>query len=446
MSQIDIIRSLLATGPQRPRQLLESLGVSQPTLSRLIRALGNEVVRIGAARSIQYVLRDNLRGLPDISIFRVDSQGSIRELGILIPVRPEGYIMRQTDGTTLHSDGLPWWLDDMRPQGYLGRAYVAAHSFALGLPSSLTEWNDTHTLRALITHGHDAVGNLLLEEAMRERFLSIPDSMPIAAGEKGDAYERRIQDVTSGESPGSSAGGEQPKFTAYAETSDGPRHLIVKFTETETSSISERWRDLLLAEHLAMECLHDSGIAASRTEILDTGARRYLEIERFDRIGIRGRRGMLSLAALDAEFVGSGTGNWPRIVRELVNTHIVEPSAFEQACFLWAFGTLIGNTDMHNGNLSFMTDHGRPYQLAPAYDMTPMAFSPTTGGGMRNNVNAPTISSNVPNDIWRHALAIAKRYMERVHSNTQFSPGFIPAMQALEVHIEAAAGMIARLG
>lgn len=31
---------------------------------------------------------------------------------------------------------------------------------------------------------------------------------------------------------------------------------------------------------------------------------------------------------------------------------------------LWAFGMLIGNTDMHHGNLSFISSHGRPYQLA----------------------------------------------------------------------------------
>jgi hypothetical protein len=52
-----------------------------------------------------------------------------------------------------------------------------------------------------------------------------------------------------GEAPGSSAGGEQPKFTTYAETPAGPRHLIVKFSEREPSPVTERWRDLLLNAH-----------------------------------------------------------------------------------------------------------------------------------------------------------------------------------------------------
>ncbi|WP_233573392.1 hypothetical protein [Acidovorax sp. 94] len=40
------------------------------------------------------------------------------------------------------------------------------------------------------------------------------------------------------------------------------------------------------------------------------GAQRFLEVQRFDRRGARGRRALHSFAALDAEFVGSG-GNWP---------------------------------------------------------------------------------------------------------------------------------------
>lgn len=82
--------------------------------------------------------------------------------------------MRQEDGVTLHSDGLPWWLFDMHPQGYLGRAYAARHGAELGLPERLTDWKDTHALRALIAQGHDVVGNLLLGDIARSRFLAAP--------------------------------------------------------------------------------------------------------------------------------------------------------------------------------------------------------------------------------------------------------------------------------
>ena len=66
--------------------------------------------------------------------------------------------MEQTDGICLHSDGLPWWLFDMRLQGYLGRAYASRFSFELGLPANPESWSDSDVIRALLAHGHDAVG------------------------------------------------------------------------------------------------------------------------------------------------------------------------------------------------------------------------------------------------------------------------------------------------
>ncbi|MEQ1560045.1 MAG: hypothetical protein ABL933_14055 [Methyloglobulus sp.] len=104
-------------------------------MSRALAAFSGEIVRFGAARSIQYRLRDTSRRLPDIPIYRVNAEGLIRQLGTLIPVRPDGFVMRQENGDTLYSDGIPWWLLDMCPQGYQGQAY-AHHGAELGLPGS----------------------------------------------------------------------------------------------------------------------------------------------------------------------------------------------------------------------------------------------------------------------------------------------------------------------
>jgi general secretion pathway protein E len=46
--------------------------------------------------------------------------------------------MVQTDGVSTHHEGLPWWLIDMRPQGFLGRAYAHRHASSLGLPADVT--------------------------------------------------------------------------------------------------------------------------------------------------------------------------------------------------------------------------------------------------------------------------------------------------------------------
>ncbi len=445
-SHADTIRRRLSAGPLSARQLIETIGVSQPTMSRALAGLGGDVVRIGAALSIQYALRDTLRGLPDIPIHRVDAEGRIRQLGTLVPVRPDGFVMRREDGATLHSDGLPWWLFDMRPQGYLGRAYAARHGAGLGLPERLTDWTDTHTLRALLAHGHDVVGNLLLGDSARDRFLAAPVPDPIAEGQKAEAYARLAQEAARGETAGSSAGGEQPKFTAHAMTPGGPRHVIVKFSEPEQSPVSERWRDLLLAEHLALDTLREAGIPAARTRIVDHGGQRFLEVERFDRIANLGRRALFSLAALDAEFVGAGAGGWPIIARQLANGGQIHPEAADGANLLWAFGTLIGNTDMHSGNLSFIAEQGPPCSIAPAYDMTPMSFAPRSGGGIPDLIPEAGIHASVANDTWRRAEELARVFLASVIAATDFSHRFGPCIAALEHHIEMAGTKIERLG
>jgi hypothetical protein len=68
---------------------------------------------------------------------------------------------------------------------------------------------------------------------------------------------------------------------------------------------------------------------------------------------------VVSIGTLDAEFVGSG-GSWTQMTRALVAAGIVHEEAIPAVDLLWAFGTLIGNTDMHGGNLSFLTEQGQP--------------------------------------------------------------------------------------
>lgn len=445
-SHADAIRLRLTDGPLSARQLIESVGVSQPTVSRALTALGKEVIQIGSVRPIQYALRDKARGLPDVPVYRVDVDGRIRPLGTLVPVHPDGFVMLQEDGVSLHSDSLPWWLFDMRPQGYLGRAYAARHGAELGLPVRVTDWTDTHVLRALLAHGHDVVGNLLLGDVARDRFLASPLPDPISENRKLVEYARLARDAASGETPGSSAGGEQPKFTACVMTPSGPRQVIVKFSEPEDGPVSERWRDLLLAEHLALNTLNDAGIPAATTRILDHGGQRFLEVERFDRVGDLGRSALMSLAALDAEFVGAAASGWPIIARRLAADGQIRREAADSVDLLWAFGTLIGNSDMHGGNLSFVSEHGRPYDIAPAYDMTPMALAPRTGGGLPDTIPAATIHAGVPNETWRRAEILARAFLARVMATEGFSRRFGVGIAALERHIETAGTKVGRLG
>lgn len=450
----EAIRRVLAAGPATAVALESRLGLSQPTVSRGIAALGDDAIRIGAARSIQYALRDTVRGLADMPVYRVDTLGQVRPLGLLRPARPEGFVFQEVappgglrPRAATYSEGLPWWLQDMRPQGFLGRAYAARHAAALGLPASLNEWGDTQMLQALLRHGHDAVGNLLLGEAARDAFVHTPQPAALKPTERAVAYARLSDEASRGEMPGSSAGGEQPKFMAYACDDDGmPRHVLVKFSVLGDHPVAGRWRDLLLAEHLALQTLGQAGLAAARSAVIDQGAQRFLEVERFDRVGPLGRRALFSLAALEAEFIGDASAPWPVLTHRLADAGYVTRAAADTAALLYAFGTLIGNTDMHHGNLSFLSDAGPPCDLAPAYDMLPMALAPRSGGALPVTLPPPALRASVPNATWRAALALAQDWHARLAAETRLTAEWGPCQDALGRHLVLATVQAQRLG
>lgn len=443
------VRNSLSQGPLSGKQLTDSMAISQSTLSRVVAELGAEIVRFRLGRTIHYALRDAVRGLPEIPVYRVDEAGCIHELGTLLPVRAEGFVLQQSDGSR-YSEGLPWWLLDLRPQGYLGRAFAARYAGELNLPSRLVDWNDSHALRALLAHGEDAVGHLLLGEAAQRAFVHTPLAPALEQANKLPGYAALAQAAVQGDLAGSSAGGEQPKFTCYAQTEAGPRHVLVKFTEGEMNPVSQRWGDLLLAEHLALSTLNQAGIPAARTKVLDGQGQRFLEVERFDRVGALGRRGLLSLTALDAQFLGLGQGGWPALTHQLARLGLISPEAADQAALYWAFGKLIGNSDMHNGNLSFFATADQVQGLTPAYDMLPMAFAPRPSGALVDSVAAMVIRGDIKANIWRQALALAQGFMQCLGQARDEAPSlserFAPCIAALHSHLADAQAKIARLG
>jgi hypothetical protein len=301
--RVNQIRTALAAGPVPAGSLRAGLDVTRPTLARALAEMPGEIVTLGSARATRYALRDKFRGLSDMPVYRVNSAGQIQHLGQLIPVRSDGFVMVPTTGATVYHEGLPWWVTDMRPQGFLGRAYARQCSTGLGLPPDVRHWSDTDALRALLSNGGDAVGNLLLGDLARDRFVNSP--LPTAVG-ASDYPRLAAEALTSGET-WSSAGGEQPKFCAYTDRG----HVLVKFTAQDDNPVTARWRDLLLAEHLALETLQAGGVSAAQSRVVDIGAQRFLELERFDRVGPHGRHALLSLASLDGEFVGNATAPWP---------------------------------------------------------------------------------------------------------------------------------------
>lgn len=195
--------------------------------------------------------------------------------------------MEDPQGKWQHFDGLPWFLSDMRPQGFLGRAWGRECALQLGLPEDIRLWNEGHTLIALSARGYDVAGGWLIGQQSYQTWLLQPAPCPIPLEEKVSLYPTLAEKVLAGEEVGSSAGGEQPKFACYAERQDRSyAHLLVKFTPARQNENSQRWCDLLRAEALALQLMNEEGIsAAGATIFAGPHGQLFLEVVRFDRLG-----------------------------------------------------------------------------------------------------------------------------------------------------------------
>jgi hypothetical protein len=280
-----------------------------------------------------------VRGLgSEWPVFRVDSLGRPHEFGQLTALHGSGTVVlpaSQTDwlrGDFVdgHFPGVPWFLDDQRPQGFLGRHFAQRWSSDPGLSPDILRWDDDAVLAALLLHGDDGPGNFVLGEvALRQALQSTPDAMPSASRER--LYARMAEAALAGESVGSSAAGEQPKFTTTIDDGNGsPRHVIVKFSEpVESSAAARRWADLLISEHIASEFLAERGNASSRTELVWSEGRACLEVTRFDRIGAHGRRGVATLAAWSDAHDGE-RDSWPLATSRMQRNGWLDASTQEQ--------------------------------------------------------------------------------------------------------------------
>ena len=172
---------LARRGPMAATALAAELGVSVPTLHRMLAEAREQVLSAGRARRARYALRRPLRGAPaDLPLYEVDQAGQAHPLGTLVPIHPEGTHLdlsptawpvpeASRDGWW---DGLPYPLHDMRPQGYMGRQFARSLHRDLSVPDQLDEWSDDDVLVALSRHGHDTSGNLVLGNESVERWPS----------------------------------------------------------------------------------------------------------------------------------------------------------------------------------------------------------------------------------------------------------------------------------
>jgi hypothetical protein len=385
----------LARGVISASELRERLGVSRATLMRVVQDAGADVVQIGRARSTRYGLRQTWPSLDTsrFPLFRIDDTGRARSDGELVTLAARQTVW-QPEGRV--ADGLPVQISDARPAGYLGRLFAAGHR-DLPIPLRLEDWSDHHILVAASRRGEDLPGNLVVGDESFARWQGLVATECTRAD-----YPRLARATLSGDPPGSSAGGDRPKFGAFV----GGRHVLVKFAARGTgNAAATRWSDLLLLEGLALGVVAAQGVPAARAHTFQTGDHCFLESDRFDRVGARGRVSVLSLAAVH----GDPTDSWARAAAHLLEAGLLTRQDARHLRWLDAFGALIGNTDRHHYNVVFF-DAGRDLRLAPAFDQAPVLYAPSADGQvLERTFQMPPVTADTL-EVWDDARRAAREY------------------------------------
>lgn len=417
-----LLTALNLLGVVPASRLAAELGVSQPTISRLVASCGPRICRMGRARSTRYGRTRELEGLGSrLPVHRIDEAGRASAWGTLTLIDGGATWVEREDGTATLFTGLPPFAADMSPQGYLGRGFPARFP-ELRLPPRVTDWGEDQRLLALARRGEDCVGDLVIGHESLDRWLGDP-LLEVSTDDYPELAAASLRDEV-----GSSAGGEHPKFGARMEG----RSVLVKFADASDGAAGRRWFDLLLCEGLALQLLASEGLSAAASRVVDVGRRRFLESERFDRVGLRGRRGILSLAALDDEYSGH-RDSWTRAARRMADAGLLTPEDARRIRWLDTFGQLIGNNDRHFGNLTLFADgegRGR-VTLAPIYDMLPMMFAPV-GPTLVERAYQPAPPSSENLDVWPEAAALAQRYWRSLSATRDLQTGLRERARAAE--------------
>ncbi len=413
----------LASGPKKAQELQENLGISQPTLSRITsqaRRAGRLSV-LGNGRATRYALLRSNRGLaPEMPVHRISRSGAAQRVGSLLTLEPGGlwFAHHGLPGHGTEFQTLPWFLADLRPGGFVG-SRLSAQWAELGLPPRPEDWTTGQALLAMVRRGDDAPGDLLIGDESLSRWLAqSPRPAMIAPEQRLTRYGDCVTELLAGRANVSWVAGEQPKFSAIVgSVAEPPRHVFVKFSGLRTSTGGRRWANLLLAEHLVTEILRENGHIAAVTSFLQNERRAFLEVQRFDRVGLRGRHGVVSLQALETSLVGERRGGTDSVAALLRAQRISSDDARE---LRWraAFNALIGNETMKADDVCFMSSERGALRLGPAYDMLPTIYAPVGDDLPTREFTAPSPAPGYA-DQWLAALPAAVSFWKRLSEDTR---------------------------
>lgn len=378
--QQEQLRQMLRLRALGPKDLMQGLGVSQPTLSRLITGMSNEVVVMGKGRATRYGLPRRIHDQESrFPVYTIDPRGDASLYGHLTCLEGGQYWWEGKVGPGELFGQFPWFLLDHQLTGFGARSFAYRNN-DLGLPRRLSDWGEEDMLYACSRRGENRIGNLLIGEESLARYFDMARDLPpsLDLEDRSWKYPQLAQKTLAGELPAAQLGGEQPKFSVCVDDQGTPCHMIVKFSPATDSREARRYADLLICEHLALEAIRFAGLNASRSRLVIAGPQVFLGLKRFDRRGALGRLPMVSLRALHAR-IKSPCDNWVEASLRLEKAGLIKPADGHRLRWLSLFCDLVGNSNQHFGNLSLIPHQGDDYLLAPAYGIRPTIYEPVAG-------------------------------------------------------------------
>ncbi|MGH8679709.1 MAG: HipA domain-containing protein [Burkholderiales bacterium] len=166
----------------------------------------------------------------------------------------------------------------------------------------------------------------------------------------------------------------------------------------------------------SLATLSSHGISAAHTNIVETPSHCFLESERFDRVGVRGRVAVVSLAAVHDDPADS----WARAAALLRDAGRLAHEDARRLRWLDAFGALIANTDRHQYNIVFFAE-GSGLRLAPAFDQVSMLYAPSADGQVPSRIFTLPHATADTLDVWNDARMAAREFWQRASDDGRLS-------------------------
>lgn len=386
---------------------------------------------LGRGKNTRYALPNAaLTGQSQWPLYWVAADGDTHEFATASYAQPNvvhvygNAINTQTDGD------FPWFLSPLALRGYLGRA-ARSRLGAVAQPwdTHPEQWLFAQQIFAAQSGALEHAGAVLWgDESLSAWQNSIKQTPHLDSSTTLlNVYDQLAKSAATGPIAGSSADGEQPKFsTRVVDASGTVREVLVKFSPQRNTPFGDRWHDLLFAEAIASNVLRDFGFDVPATRVLTGPNRTYLESARIDRAGDTGRRHLLPLKAVHSAFTHGSQRHWADTVYKLAAQKRIAQTAVATTQTLYAFGQLIGNTDMHFGNLGVIVESpeqiakGR-VSLAPCYDMLPMRFKPEAHSDFGYTTFSAELNAALPRHIANVAKAMAAEFWRRVSDEASVS-------------------------